>query len=348
MSMKLRNVAVFVFLTSLSAILLGCSGDDTAPPDVRVLSPDDGVSLAGKRVTFRAELKMDRSQTAESWTLQWSFGDGETATGPEVTHTYDEPGAYRVSVVAVDADREAGEPTELSISVRNAPPTAQIQAEPAQGSAPLGVTFNAEGSGDTDGSITAMEWDLGDGTTQTGRQVTHRYSDAGRYDVTLTVRDSDGAEASASTTVLVSRRRSDRPPVTWEVRMVTASDSRSFFEPSVLVVEPGDTVRWTVGAGRHSSTSYDAALPDGAESWDTGVLAEAGEHVDVTFPEKAPDGSYPYYCRVHEDAGMLGLIVVGEPSELDPGFRDELPGLLRTKLDELIQHAKERTKGESP
>ena len=347
MPMRLRNAVLFVLLLSLSATLLGCSGD-AAPPDVRVLSPDDGASLPSKRVTFRAEPDTDGSPRAVSWALRWSFGDGETATGREVTHTYDDPGTYSVSVAAVNTDDDAGEPTGLTISVRNALPMADVQADPTEGRVPLEVTFSSEASSDPDGAIEGFRWDLGDGTTQIGRRVTHTYTDSGSYDVTLTVRDSDGAEASASTTIQASRRRSDRPSVTWEVRMVTSTDGRTFFDPSVLVVEPGDTVRWTLGRGRHSSTSYDAGLPGGAELWDTGVLSSAGEHVEVTFPEDAPDGSYPYYCRVHEDAGMLGLIVVGEPSELDPAFRDDLSGLLQTKLDELIQRAKERTEGGSP
>ena len=210
------------------------------------------------------------------------------------------------------------------------------------------VVFSAAGSQDPDGALAAYEWELGDGSVEAGRRLVHTYRNRGAYDVTLTVRDAQGAEATASTTVEVSRRHGDRPPVTWEVRMASTSDGQSVFDPSVLIVEPGDTVRWTVAAGRHSSTSYDEGLPSGAEPWDTGVLSESGEHVEVTFPEDAPIGSYPYYCRVHREAGMLGLIVVGEPSELGPDFRDDLPGLLRDKLDELIQRARERSEGGSP
>ncbi|MDX1746543.1 MAG: hypothetical protein R3324_11450, partial [Halobacteriales archaeon] len=109
--------------------------------------------------------------------------------------------------------------------------------------------------------------------------------------------------------------------------------------------EPGDTVRWTVSTGRHSSTSYDGGLPMGVELWDTGILDESGAYVEIEIPEDAPTGSYPYRCRVHEGAGMLGLIVVGAASELDPDFRDGLPSLLNDKLDELMERAEERTGG---
>ena len=346
--MRLRDVGALTLLWVLGGLLVGC-GSPSSPASVRVLSPEDGASLGSQRVTFRAELDVaGEGSPSESRTLRWSFGDGETATGSEVTHIYDGPGSYDVSVAAVDERGESGEPTALTIEVRNAPPAARIQADPSQGNAPLEVAFSAEGSQDPDGSLAAYEWDLGDGSARTGRQVVHTYANRGEYNATLTVRDAQGAEATASTTVEVSRRRSERPSVTWEVRMVSTSDGQAVFDPSVLVIEPGDTVRWTNAAGRHSSTSYSAGLPSEAAPWDTGVLSESGKSVGVTFPEDAPIGSYPYYCRVHRDAGMLGLVVVGEPSELDPEFMASLPELLRNRLTELNRRAEERTGGGSP
>ncbi len=348
MAMSARALCVLTLSVVVGGLLTGC-GDDRPPPGVRVLQPDDGATLAGQRVTFRAEPDVADDRTPDGLTLRWSFGDGETATGPEVTHVYDRPGRYSVSVVVVDTQDRTGVATELTIDVQNAPPSAEIEAAPTAGEAPLEVSFNAHDSADPDGSLADLRWELGDGTRRTGREIAHTYAQAGSYDVTLTVRDADGAEASATATIQVTRQRSDRPSgLIWEVRMVTAAEGRTYFDPAVLVIEPGDTVRWTTATGRHSSTAYEAGLPEGATAWDTGVLREPGQVVEVAFPEDAPVGSYPYYCRIHEDAGMLGLIVVGEPSQLNPEFRESLPGLLRTKLDELIRRAENRVEGGSP
>ncbi|MFB6287052.1 MAG: PKD domain-containing protein [Candidatus Bipolaricaulia bacterium] len=346
--MSLRAVAALALTMALGGLLLGCGSDPPPLPEVRVLAPDGGATLPSQRVAFQAELMAANGQnelrdgTTESVTLRWSFGDGNTATGTDVTHVYDEPGMYQVSAVAVGEQGRRGPSTELTIEVRNAPPTAEIDAEPTQGEAPLEVRLDAGGSRDPDGEVSRFRWDLGNGTAQTGARTAHVYDEAGSYVVTLTVADDQGATAEATTTIQVERSRSARPPVTWEIRMVTSSGGETYFEPSVLVIEPGDTVRWTVATGRHSSTAYSKGLPEGAEPWDTGVLGESASPVEVTFGEEAPKGSYPYYCRIHKDAGMLGLIVVGEPSELDPDFREQLPDLLRTKLDELIQRAQER------
>jgi len=356
MPMSLRAVAVLAFTMALGGLLLGCSSDPPPLPEVRVLAPDDGATLPSQRVAFQAELEAANAQDElsegmiESVTLRWSFGDGNTATGTEVTHVYDEPGAYQVSAVAVGEQDRRGPSTEMTIEVRNAPPTARIDAEPTQGEAPLEVRLDAGGSSDPDGEASRFRWNLGDGTVQTGGRTAHVYDEAGSYDVTLTVADDQGATTDATTTIQVERSRSARPPVTWEIRMVTSSEGETYFEPSVLVIEPGDTVRWTVATGRHSSTAYPEGLPGGAEPWDTGILGESASPVEVTFGEEAPKGSYPYYCQIHEDAGMLGLIVVGEPSKLDPDFREQLPDLLRTELDELIQRAEariDRTEGGS-
>jgi PKD repeat protein len=47
-------------------------------------------------------------------------------------------------------------------------------------------------------------WDLGDGTTASGAEVSHSYSAAGSYRVTLTVTDNDGLSSSASLLVQVN------------------------------------------------------------------------------------------------------------------------------------------------
>jgi len=65
------------------------------------------------------------------------------------------------------------------------------------------ITFNASGSYDPDGTIISYEWDFGDRDTGTGEVITHSYSSAGDYDVTLTVTDNDGYTASETKIISV-------------------------------------------------------------------------------------------------------------------------------------------------
>ncbi|PIV69079.1 MAG: hypothetical protein COS08_05410, partial [Euryarchaeota archaeon CG01_land_8_20_14_3_00_38_12] len=61
----------------------------------------------------------------------------------------------------------------------------------------------ADNSYDRDGYIISWLWDFGDGTTDTGATVTHKYEKAGTYTVTLTVTDNSGATNSSQQNIRV-------------------------------------------------------------------------------------------------------------------------------------------------
>lgn len=65
-------------------------------------------------------------------------------------------------------------------------------------------TFNASASKDHDGGITSYTWDFGDGTTGSGRTVSHSYLLPGLYSVTLTTKDNNNATTSKSVGITVT------------------------------------------------------------------------------------------------------------------------------------------------
>ncbi len=69
----------------------------------------------------------------------------------------------------------------------------------------MSVAFT-DNSADTDGQITAWEWDFGDGTTSTEQSPVHDYTAGGTYQVALSVTDDSGetAEATARIEVLAA------------------------------------------------------------------------------------------------------------------------------------------------
>ena len=75
------------------------------------------------------------------------------------------------------------------VFIFNQPPKAVISVLPTSGLVGETLSFSGAGSTDDDGRIVSYAWDFGDGTTGSGKNVTHSYSAAGSYRVTLTVTD---------------------------------------------------------------------------------------------------------------------------------------------------------------
>jgi PKD repeat protein len=83
----------------------------------------------------------------------------------------------------------------------NHPPTADATAgEPYRKFVREEIFFDGSRSYDRDGRIVKWFWNFGDGTNDTGKNVTHLYNNPGRYTVVLTVTDDDGATDSYTTT----------------------------------------------------------------------------------------------------------------------------------------------------
>jgi PKD repeat protein len=69
----------------------------------------------------------------------------------------------------------------------------------------LALTVNGSGSDDPDGTIASYDWDFGDQSTATGATpAPHVYATAGVYQVTLTVRDNEGAINTTAKSVTVT------------------------------------------------------------------------------------------------------------------------------------------------
>jgi PKD repeat protein len=88
-------------------------------------------------------------------------------------------------------------------AARNRAPVASATVAPESGAAPLAVTLDGSASSDPDGAIASHSWDHGDGTSSSGATAAHTYPAPGTYTVTLTVRDDDGAVATAARVVSV-------------------------------------------------------------------------------------------------------------------------------------------------
>lgn len=153
-------------------------------------STQSGVVNAGETVTLTANAHDPDGDITE---LVWKLGDELIGVGQETNHRFDKAGNHSVTLVATDDDGAVSSQT-FNVDV-NAPPTAEILVDPSNPEAGKSVTFTAQAD-DPDGSDAnlAYRWTLGDGTTASGRQVSHTYDVADTYPVSVTVTDEVGAE----------------------------------------------------------------------------------------------------------------------------------------------------------
>jgi len=93
-----------------------------------------------------------------------------------------------------------------------------------------------------------------------------------------------------------------------EVRMLNkGAEGLMVFEPALVKVAPGDTVKFVSTDKGHNAESIKGMLPEGG----TTFIGRTGEDVAVKFDQA---GIYGVKCAPHYGMGMVAMIVVGTPA----------------------------------
>ena len=94
------------------------------------------------------------------------------------------------------------------------------------------------------------------------------------------------------------------------VKMLNSGQGGSMvFEPAVLKVNVGDTVKFEATEPGHNSASIPGLLPSDAKAWQGGL----NQDVTVKFDKQ---GVYVYQCTPHLVLAMIGVVVVGDATNL--------------------------------
>jgi hypothetical protein len=181
------------------------------------------------------------------------------------------------------------------------PNTLPIAVAGADRSALVGrsVYFGGSGSIDPDGDIISYVWNFGDGSTKSGARVSHAYSAAGTYTVTLTVKD-------------------DRLATSADTLFVTVEELPLEPESGVDEGVEGDEEDQVVDAVSEADTEVTLSTTD--EVTVTVVKYPSNPYPDIPLPEGSippvvdifvsnPDAiSWPIYVkRYYTDAQVTGL-----------------------------------------
>lgn len=237
------------------------------------------VSCIANDCTFDAGASSDSDGQIVGYS--WTLGDGATASGGAVSHTYAEAGAYTVRVTVEDDDGATAKKTRtVNVTLPNEAPEAAFTFS-CQG---LSCQFDGGGSMDSDGSVTQWTWSFGDGSSGQGAAANHTFGADGEYDVRLTVTDDDGATDVITHIVHVAAAVSNAAPradFTWE-----CTEGTCRFDASASSDSDGEIVHYEWGFG------------DGSGS--TGV---APTHV------YAASGAYRVRLTVRDDDGVQHALI---------------------------------------
>ncbi len=182
----------------------GLFDEDTAAvaienrPPVANAGPDRAGNV-GEPIAFNGS---GSDPDGDPLTYRWDFGDGQTATGANVSHTYVTGGSFTATLRVTDLDGAFDEDT-AAVTV-NRPPQAEANG-PYGGNPGVPISFSSAGSMDPDGDALLYRWSFGDGTTSTQANPTHSYATGGPFTATLRVTDPDGLFAEDTAAVNVNR-----------------------------------------------------------------------------------------------------------------------------------------------
>jgi len=160
-----------------------------------VVNPGNGQSP----LTVQFDASGSSDQDGDALTYRWAFGDGSEGSGQRTEHTYYTTGTINATLTVTDthnATSTASVPILVSAPpVDDQDPLAVITMSPSSSiiaNTPCWLSGSQSTPSDKDEIITSYHWDFGDGSDESGKNVTHVYSTPGTYTVTLTVQDSSG------------------------------------------------------------------------------------------------------------------------------------------------------------
>lgn len=243
-------------------------------PDIESVSIPSTATIATP-VAFSATAS---DPDGDEVTFNWEFGDGETATGAAVNHSYSSAGDYSVRLVVRDIYGYGRSTSRtLRVSAANADPVIQSATVPTTAEVGQNLAMSVSAS-DPDGDALTVTWTLGDGNQRQGTNIQHSYSAEGSFIVTITVSDGRGGEATTVLNVNVSQPDNRQP----EISALTVPSSANAGEAvafAVTATDPdGDPLTYSWNFGDGSATVASASVSH--------TFADAGDYtVNVTVAD---------------------------------------------------------------
>lgn len=187
----------------------GSSGPPSDTPPIADASAGElYTGTVGEEITFDGSLSYDPDGYIVSYT--WDFGDETNGTGETTTHSYSDPGTYKVTLTVKDDQGYTNTyETVAIIKTTNRPPFNPEIDGPRNGTKNTNYTYTAV-STDLDNDTIRYLFDWGDGTDMTttgflsnGTVQTHFWNAWGIYVVSVKVHDNKTYSGTTEYVVLI-------------------------------------------------------------------------------------------------------------------------------------------------
>jgi PKD repeat protein len=174
-------------------------------------------------------------------------------------------------------------------------PVAALATTPTAAVTDESVTFDASPSVDEESGIAYYAWDFGDGKEATGEIVTHKFAQAGTYDVKLSVGNGFGLTADMAQTIVITSETGDNSKIGFE------ADIEGFYtgspETAVLSLSKEKAFK-----GNASLEVKIAGAADGmSDAKIDSKVIPAGSTITfrIWVPSGAPISAIQAYCMPH-------------------------------------------------
>ena len=265
---------------------------------------------SGELVTLRDEVGtvIDQANQLGSWFAGENTTEGVAMERADAGASGTSAASWHTSVGTV-GERNGTPGAVNSAPAINQPPTGEITA-PETGTTGTAITFMAKDVQDPDGDSVTVAWSFGDGGSATGTEVTHTYSSAETFVVSMSMSDGVNETEVAHTITITKRTYVDHVAINEFLVNPTGSDAdNEFIELINTSDDEVDIGGWQLDDKEGGSSTY--TIPSDTKLSGRGILSfprtetkialnNSGDTVRLLDPESATKFSYTYSGAVPE------------------------------------------------
>lgn len=118
---------------------------------------------------------------------------------------------------------------------------------------------------------------------------------------------------------------------TFEIKMLNKGEEGSMvYEPAFVLAAPGDTITFVSVDKGHNAETIKGMIPEGAEPFKSKMSSDFSVTLDT-------EGVYGIKCTPHLGLGMIALVQVGAPVNLEEAAAVKQRGKAKKRFEPLFE-----------